>query len=104
MRNYLKEEEFVGEFYNWAAAASKTVNYEWHPNENCNNAVRKQINYFIKSGEATQLNFSSASVHRPPNEPVYAQVTLESSSRIVTIWVSSPGREPITKILVDRRK
>lgn len=104
MRNYLKEEEFVDEFYDWAAAAASAVNDQWRPNESCNDAARKRADYFMKSGEMTWLTFSSASIHRPPNGDTYAQIVLESSRRIVTVWVSSPNREPITKILVDRLK
>lgn len=104
MRNYLKEEEFVGEFYDWAAAVAMAVTDQWRPNEACNDAARMRAAYFLNSGEMTWLTFSSASVHRLPNGDAFAQVVLESSVRVVTVWVSSPNREPVTKILLDRRK
>jgi hypothetical protein len=104
MRNYLKEEQFLDEFYNWAAAAASAVGNEWRPNADCDDEARKQSAYFLKTGDMTWLTFSSASVHRPPNGDAYAQIVLESSNRIITIWVSSPERMPIAKILVDRSK
>lgn len=104
MRHYLKEEQFLDEFYDWAAAAAAAVGNEWRPTSDCNDAARKQTAYFLKSGQMTWLTFSSASVHHPPNEDAYAQIVLESSNRIVTIWVSSPDRNPIAKIQVDQSK
>ena len=104
MRNYLKEEEFLDEFYDWDAAAAAAVNNQWRPNTDCDDAARKQSQYFLKSGEMTWLSFASASVHRPPDEDPYAQILLESSSRVVTIWISSPNRKIITKTQVDKSK
>lgn len=104
MRHYLKEEQFLDEFYDWAAAAAIAVGNKWRPNADCDDAARKQSAYFLKSGEMTWLTFSSASVHRPPNEDPYAQIVLESSNRTVTIRVSSPDRKPIAKIQLDRSK
>mgnify|MGYP003339248504 CR=1 FL=1 len=104
MRNYLKEEDFVEEFYDWAAIAAEAVSNQWRPNENCNDASRKQTSYFMKSGEMTWLTFSSASVHRPPMGDAYAQIILESSNRIVNVWVSSPQGKAVAKIQVDRKK
>lgn len=103
MRHYLKEEEFVDEFYDWAAAVATAVAGQWRPNDSCNDAARERAAYFFKSGEMTWLTFSSASVHRPPGGDAYSQVVLHSSDRVVTVWVSSPEKEPITKILLDRR-
>lgn len=104
MRNYLKEEDFVDEFSDWAAAVAIAVADQWRPNAACNDAARKRAMYFLNSGEMMWLTFSSASVHRPPGGDAFAQVILESSDRVVTVWVSSPNRKAVTKILFDRRK
>ena len=104
MRNYLKEEEFVGRFSSWSSAVSRAVNEAWRPNPDCDDAERKQHEYFKKSGQMTWLVFSSASVHNSPNEETHAQVLLESSTRIVNVRVTTRDGKSHTEVLLDRAK
>ena len=104
MRNYLREEEFVDEFSSWSWAVSRAVGEAWKPNPGCNDAERKQHEYFKKSGEMTWLVFNSASVHNSPGEEMYAQVLLESSSRVVNVRVTTRAGEPFSEVVLDRAK
>jgi hypothetical protein len=103
-RFYIKEEEFVDEFYNWASAASVVLNEQWRPNGGCDDAQRKQQEYFMKSGEMSWLVFRSASIHDNPGEEVHAQIVLESSTRIVNVKVLRRDGKSVAEILFDKAK
>ena len=102
-RNYLKEEEFVDEFFNWSAAAADAVNHEWTPDASCNDDKRKNQDYFLKSGEMNQLVFRSAFTH-DDNDNLSAQILLESSKRIVNVKVRNEGNKMIAEIILDKPK
>lgn len=102
-RYYRKEEEFLDEFYNWAAAAASITNGEWRPNDTCDDNARKQNEYFMKTGQMSWLVFTGASISDGP-EGVHAQIVLESSTRIVTIKVGERDGRSEAKILIDRVK
>jgi len=103
-RNYLKEEEFLDEFYNWASTAALAVEGAWHPNYSCDDNARRQRDYFLKSGELSSLAFMSAAVQDDGKTGVHAQILLESSARIVNVKVEERDGKPFAQVLIDRKK
>lgn len=61
-RHYTKEEEFLDEFAGSAIAAAGLLAGEWQPAYHCDDDVRHNRQYFLSTGELTQLVFDSASV------------------------------------------
>ena len=103
-RSYHKEEEFLDEFYNWAASAAVALNGEWEPNYSCDDNERRQREYFRKRGELAWLVFSLATVSYDEADEMYAQIVLESSTRVVNLEVRERDGETVTQVLVDRAK
>ena len=104
-RYFLKEEEFVDEFTDWAFAASGAVEGEWRPDTNCDDGTRAQRDYFLRSGELSRLAFMSAAVRVDREVGYSAQIILESAARLATakVWRGEDGKTE-TAILVDRSK
>src|SRR3569623_737746 len=104
LRNYLKEEEFLDEFYIWAAVALQVLDGRWRPNYSCDDNARKQRDYFLKSGELLALAFMSAAVIGDAKSGVHAQILLESSERVVNVKVEERDGKPFAQILIDKQK
>ena len=101
-RHHLKEEEFLDEFYNAAAVASKILESAWSPNPDCDDASRKNRDYFLESGELHQLAFKSATVFHDGNTFSSVQIGLESCDRIVTVRVRLVDGELVGEKVVDK--
>lgn len=101
-RNYLKEEEFLDEYFNIASVAVKAVNYKWNPNYNANDSTRKNQEYFLSTGELTSLVFDVADVFHNKNGFSSAQIKLKSSKRIVNVRVSEVNGKLVGKKIVDK--
>ena len=101
-RHYLKEEEFLDEFYNAASIAARLLGEEWEPNPECNDSVRKNQQYFLSTGELNALVFNSASVYHDEKGFSSMQIVLRSSKRLVTVQVRKSNGELIAEKIVDR--
>lgn len=101
-RHYLKEEEFLDEFYNAASVAAKLLDGEWQPNYACNDAVRKNGEYFLSTGELQQLAFDSASVCHDANGFSSVQILLRSSKRVVNVRVRKVNGDLVAEKIVDK--
>lgn len=101
-RHYLKEEEFLDEFYDVASVAAKFLDGEWQPNCACNDAARKNGEYFLATGELQQLVFASASVHHDANGFSSVQILLKSSKREVNVRVKKVGGDFVVEKIADR--
>jgi hypothetical protein len=103
-RNYLREEEFLDEFYESASAARSLLQGEWTPDPGCNDAVRKNRDYFFSSGELTQLVFDAAAVFHTANGRFSSvQISLRSAKRQVTVRVRAEADGTLTaEKIVDR--
>jgi hypothetical protein len=105
MKHYfLKEEEFLDEFYDVAGAVASVLGDDWHPNPDCNDAIRRNGQYSLSIGALTRLTFRSAAVfHGMGRGFSHVQITLESSTRRVTLLVKLVGRRLVARKLGDRR-
>jgi len=103
-RHYLKEEEFLEEFYDVAVVAAKLVDDAWRPNPDCNDSSRRNLDYFLSSGQLNDLFFRSAAVYHDTNKFSSVQIVLESSQRIVTVKVKSEDGNLVGEKLVDKIK
>jgi len=101
---YLKEEEFLDDFSNFAIEAAKILKNEWQPNYNCNDKTRQNRDYFLSTGELASLTFNSAAVYHDKKGFSSVQIVLESSNRIVTVRVKRNGSKLIAKIIADKLK
>jgi hypothetical protein len=102
-RYYEKEEEFLDDYGDVAAVASKLLGDEWSPNYNCDDRDRHNRDYFLSSGEQKSLVFHSGVVFHTGKLFSSAQVSLQSSSRVVTVRVSEDKNgELIAEKIVDR--
>jgi hypothetical protein len=102
-RNYLKEEEFIDEYGNAAYKAAEFLAGEWRPDPDCNDNTRKQREYFLNSGESSDLAFESAAVyHDKQNLFSSAQIVLRSPKRTVTVRVRVVGRDLVAEKVGDR--
>jgi len=101
-RYYVKEEEFVDEFFGVASVAAKALNYEWRPDDQCNDATRKSRDYFLSTGELEQLTFMSAAVYHTAGRFSSAQIILESSKRVVNVRVKKVDGELVAEKIVDK--
>ena len=103
-RSYYREEEFLDEFYNWAASAALALNGEWKPNDSCDDSARKQRDYFLKRSELIWLVFFSAHVSYDETDKMFVQIVLESSTRVVNVKVWERDGKTVTQVLIDRAK
>ena len=101
-RLYKKEEEFLDEFAASAITAAAILGGDWQPNYHCDDHVRYNQQYFLSTGELTQLVFDSASVHHDEQGFSSVQIVLRSSKRIVTVRVTKQGEELTAEKIVDR--
>ena len=101
MRYYVKEEEFLEEFYDVAAVAAKSLGGDWRPNPCCDDAQRQQQKYFLSSGELTSLVFDGASVSGGA-DGFAAQISLRSSMRIANVRVTRVGADLVAERVVDK--
>ena len=103
-RNYLKEEEFLDEFYNWASIAANELKGAWNPNYSCDDRARRNRDYFMKSGHLSQLVFQFAALTREPDGEVHVQILLESAVRIINVKVGEREGTTYVKVLLDKSK
>ena len=99
---YAREEQFLDEFGDCAAVASKILSGDWEPNFGCDDSTRNNQNYFLPLGQLRQLVFESAAVMYDGNNFSSVQVVLRSSKRIVTVRIARVGTELIAEKIVDR--
>jgi hypothetical protein len=102
--SYLKEEEFLDEFYNAAGVAARLLGDEWSPNYNCNDAVRSNQKYLKEAGDLASLVFESASVFHNSKGFHSVQIILGSAKRVVNIAVRQVGDKLLAEKLVDRMR
>jgi hypothetical protein len=100
-RYYVREEEFLDEFYDVATVAAQSVADDWHPNASCDEEARQQQQYFLSSGELTWLIFDGASVSRDA-DGFSAQISLRSCKRVVTVRVRRVAGDLVAERIVDR--
>ena len=103
-RNYRREEEFIAKFRSSAWAASRILNGEWKPNSKCNDIERQQRKHCLLMGHQAQLVFKSAAVYHDPDRGVFtfAQILLESSTRVVEVTVRKESDRIVAEITLDR--
>jgi len=101
-RNYLREEEFLDEFYEMAGKAVRLLNGQWCPDEDCNDAVRKDRQYFLSANSLPNLVFDSASLHSDAHGLSLVKIILRSSRRLVVVAVKRVGKEFVAEKISDR--
>jgi hypothetical protein len=101
--SYLKEEEFLEDFFDAAIAASKLLAEEWKPNIHCNDSVSKSQQYFLSTDESNTLIFDSAFVFHDTKGFSSVQIILKSSNRIVNIRIKRDKNKLIGEKLIDKR-
>ncbi len=100
-RLYLREEEFLDEYFDVANVAVKVVNKKWQPNYDANNNVRKNHEFFLSTGELTTLVFEAAEIFHKNNQFSSAQIILKSSKHIVNVRVSEVNGKLVGKKIID---
>lgn len=63
VRSYSKEEEFLDDFYEFAAAAAEALHNDWYPNISCDDSVRHNRDHFLSTGELNDLTFDAGVVY-----------------------------------------
>lgn len=103
-RHYMKEEEFLDDFPGAGPAVSQAVGGDYEPDYDCNDKIRANINYFLKSGELSVLAFDRASIYYEAGCFSSAHVVLKSSKRVVTVRIKPSNEAKIdynTEIIAD---
>ena len=101
-RLYSKEEEFVWDYRMLVPIAVEALNVDWQPNYDCNDGVRKNQEYFVTTGQLNQLVFNSAAVYHDDKGFSSVQISLKSSSRIVTVRVRREDNGYSAEKIIDR--
>ena len=101
-RNYLKEEEFLDEFYDLAGKAAALLNGQWCPNESCDDATRQSQRYFLSTDDLPNLIFDSAALYSDINGLSSVKIVLKSSRRVVVVAVKRAGDEFVAEKISDR--
>lgn len=101
-RYYTKEEEFLREFGSLAEVAANHLNDAWRPNYSCDDAARRNRDYFLSSGELSWLVFDGAAVYHDVNGFSSAQIIIRTVARIVTIRVKRGHHGLVAETIVDR--
>lgn len=104
VRIYSKEEEFLDEFYDWASVAVLALKGAWCPNYSCDDKVRKRREYFLLSGELSELVFMSASSRRNGLNGLEIEINLQSSTRVVNMKVSQREGLVVAENISDYKK
>lgn len=104
MKNILREEVFVDEYQGCAYAASQLLNDERVPNPSCSDQVRNNIKYSEKEGLLDCLTFHSAAIYHKAKKFSSTQIILRSSTRSVTIRVSSQNDELVASKIIDKAR
>ena len=102
--SYLKEEEFLDEFFNVADKAAQLLNGDWKPNSACTDKARHNRDYFLSTGELYQLTFDSAAVYHDENGFSSVQIILKSSKRIVNVRVRKVNGSLIAEKILDKEE
>ena len=100
---YLKEEEFLDEFSDVAIEAAKVLNNEWEPDYNCDDDTRKNREYFSSTDQLYSLTYDGAAVYHDQGRFSSVQITLKSSTRIVTVRVKMENGNLIAEKIVDKK-
>jgi len=101
-RLYSKEEEFVWDYRMLVPIAVEALGVDWQPNYDCNDGVRKNQEYFVTTGQLNRLVFDSAAVHHDDKGFSSVQISLKSSSRIVTVRVRREDNGYSAEKIIDR--
>jgi len=101
-RHYLKEEEFLDEFYDVASVAARFLGDDWSPNYDCDDAARSNQRYFMTTGDLAILVFESAAVYNDSHGFHSVQIILGSATRVVNVAVKQVGDQLLAEKLVDR--
>jgi transcriptional regulator with GAF, ATPase, and Fis domain len=101
-RNYLKEEDFLDEFYDLAGKAAALLNDEWCPNESCDDATRQSQRYLLSTDDLPNLIFDSAALYSDINGLSSVKIVLKSSRRVVVVAVKRTGGEFVAEKISDR--
>ena|SRR5208282_5070061 len=98
-----KEEEFLREFGGVATAAAGILRDDWEPNYACSDVARHNQSHFYPLGELMLLSFHSAAIYHDSDGLSSVQITLLSSTRLITIRVKRAGNELLAEKIGDRR-
>ena len=101
-RYYTKEEDFLDEFGTLVGAALSVLGDEWQPDSQCDDDTRHNQEYFLKTGELTNLVFDGAAVFHDENGFSSTQIVLKSSKRLVNIRVKRAGNKLVAEKIIDR--
>lgn len=102
-RIYLKEEEFMEEFSDVARVVAGELNCGWRPDNVCDEAEKKNQNFFKSTGELGQVMFKSAAVYYGPHGLFSSvEIALESSKRYVEVRVKLVGGKLVAEKILDR--
>ncbi|MCJ7662979.1 MAG: hypothetical protein MUO24_01925 [Desulfobacterales bacterium] len=100
---YVKEEEFLDEFSEVAIEAAKILNDDWHPDYSCNDAIRKNREYFFSTNQLYSLIYDGAAVYHNQGRFSSVQIVLKSSTRVVTVRVKLENDHLIAEKIVDKK-
>ena len=103
-QSYLKEEEFLDQFSGVASEAAGLLKGEWVPDPTCNDKVRRNRDYFFRSGEVNALTFDSATVYHDESGFSSVEIVLKSSNRIVNIRVKKIDGSLVAEKVLDRNE
>ena len=101
-RNYLKEEEFLDEFYDLAGKAAALLKGEWSPNESCDDATRTSQRHFLSTNALPNLIFDSAALYSDGKVLSSVKIVLKSSGRVVVVAVKRSGDDFVAEKALDR--
>ena len=104
LRRYFRmEEEFLDEYGDVAAVASKLLGDDWTPNYDCTDRDRHNHDHLLSTGEQIALVFESAAVFQVGKSFSSVQIVLRSSKHRVTVRVSEDENgELVAEETVDR--
>ena len=101
-RYYTREEEFLDEFANCASVAAALLSGDWTPSYSCNDAVRKDRQYFLSLGDLNHLVFDGAAVYHDSTGFSSVQIVLKSSRRTVNVRVRWKDGDLAAEKILDR--
>jgi hypothetical protein len=103
-RQYLKEEEFLEDYWQAAETVIERLGLDWQPDFRCNDEVRQRQDMLLAKGKLVQLTFDSGVVFHGRHGFSSVRLYLRSSTRFLVVrirWVTE-GFE--IEVLRDREQ
>ena len=100
-RMFLKEEDFLVEYYGTVDVMLPLIGHDWRPHFQCNDGVRNRRARLLATAQLAELTFDSAVLFHGRDGLSSIRLYLRSSTRFLVARIHWVGAETQVEVLAD---